>query len=65
MVQSWDEEHMKTLSAREMKYNFEQLIDTTHTVPVVVEKHERLILVALSVGGYERLNAIKIQKAAA
>lgn len=30
---------MKTLSAREAKYNFGQLIDTARAGPVVVEKH--------------------------
>jgi len=46
---------MKTLSAREAKYNFGMLIDSARAAPVVVEKHGRPVVVVLSVEEYERL----------
>jgi prevent-host-death family protein len=56
---------MKTLSAREAKYNFGRLIDSARAEPVVVEKHGRPVVVVLSVEEYERLKAIESEKAAA
>ena len=56
---------MKTLSAREAKYNFGRLIDTARAAPVVVEKHRRPVVVVLSVEEYERLKAIELKKEAA
>jgi prevent-host-death family protein len=56
---------MKTLSAREAKYNFGRLIDTARTAPVVVEKHGRPVVVVLSIEEYERLKSLESQKAAA
>jgi len=56
---------MKPLSAREPKYNRRGLIDTTHVVPVVIEKHRRPVVVVLFIEEYERLNAIESKKEAA
>jgi prevent-host-death family protein len=56
---------MKTLSAREAKYNFGRLIDSARAAPVVVEKHGRPVVVVLSVEEYERLKEIESERAAA
>jgi prevent-host-death family protein len=56
---------MKTLSAREAKYNFGMLNDSARAAPVVVEKHGRPVVVVLSVEEYERLKSIESEKAAA
>jgi prevent-host-death family protein len=50
---------MRTLSAREAKYNFGRLIDTARAEPVTVEKHGRPVVVVLSVEEYARLKAIE------
>jgi prevent-host-death family protein len=59
------EEHMKTLSAREAKYNFGRLIDSARAAPVVVEKHGRPVIVVLSIEEYERLKFVESEKAPA
>jgi prevent-host-death family protein len=56
---------MKTLSAREAKYNFGRLIDTARGMPVVIEKHRRPVVVVLSVEEHERLKAMDLKKAVA
>ena len=56
---------MKTLPAREAKYNFGRLIDSARAAPVVVEKHGRLVVVVLSVEEWERLREIELERAAA
>jgi prevent-host-death family protein len=53
---------MKTLSAREAKYNFGRLIDSARVAPVVVEKHGRAVVVVMSVEEYERLKAIESER---
>jgi prevent-host-death family protein len=50
---------MKSLSAREAKYNFGRLIDTARAAPVVIEKHGRPVVVVLSVEEYKRLLTIR------
>jgi hypothetical protein len=63
---------MKPLSVREAKCNLGRLIDAVRAALVVIEKHCRLVVVALSsVAGvrsieeYERLKVIDRRKAAA
>lgn len=59
---------MKSLSAREAKYDLGRLIDLTLAAPVVIEKHRGLvvvILVILSIEEYERQKAIDSKKEAA
>ena len=48
---------MKTLSAREAKNGFGQLIDLARIEPIKVEKHGRGVVVVLSVEEYERLTS--------
>ncbi len=50
---------MKTLSARDAKYNFGRLIDTARAEPVTVEKHGRAVVVVMAVEEYERLKSIE------
>lgn len=47
---------MKTLAAREAKYNFGRLIDTARAEPVVIEKHGRPVVVVMAVEEYNRLS---------
>jgi prevent-host-death family protein len=49
---------MKTLSAREAKYNFGRLIDTARAQPVVIEKHGRPVVVVVAIEEYERLKQV-------
>ncbi len=46
---------MKTLSAREAKNGFGNLIDTARQQPVLIEKHGRPVVVVLAVEEYERI----------
>ena len=46
---------MKSMSAKEAKNGFGLLLDTARAEPVVIEKHGRAVVVALSVEEYERL----------
>lgn len=46
---------MKSVSAREAKYNFGKLIDTARAEPVVIEKHGRPVVVVVAVEEFERL----------
>ena len=48
---------MRTLSAKDAKYGFGQLIDLARAKPVAVTKHGRPVIVVLSVEEYERLKA--------
>jgi prevent-host-death family protein len=56
---------MKSVSAREAKYNFGRLIDTARATPVVIEKHRRPVVFVLSIEEYQRLKAIDSKKEAA
>ncbi len=49
---------MKTLAAREAKYNFGRLIDTARAEPVVIEKHGRPVVVVVAVEEFERLREL-------
>lgn len=49
---------MKSVSAREAKYNFGKLIDTARAEPVVIEKHGRPVVVVLAVEEFERLTGL-------
>ena len=53
---------MKTLAAREAKYNFGRLIDTARAEPVVINKHGRPVVVVMAVEEYERLKTIESVK---
>lgn len=46
---------MKSVSAREAKYNFGKLIDTARAEPVVIEKHGRAVVVVVAVEEFKRL----------
>lgn len=46
---------MKTLSARDAKNGFGNLIDTARQQPVLIEKHGRPVVVVLSVEEYDRI----------
>ncbi len=46
---------MKSVSAREAKYNFGKLIDTARAEPVVIEKHGRPVVVVVAVEEFVRL----------
>jgi prevent-host-death family protein len=46
---------VKSVSAREAKYNFGKLIDTARAEPVVIEKHGRAVVVVVAVEEFERL----------
>lgn len=46
---------MKTLSAREAKNGFGNLIDTARQQPVLIEKHGRPVVVVLAVEEYDRI----------
>ncbi len=53
---------MKTLAAREAKYNFGRLIDTARAEPVVINKHGRPVVVVMAIEEYERLKTIESVK---
>jgi len=46
---------MKTLSARDAKNGFGNLIDTARQQPVLIEKHGRPVVVVLAVEEYDRI----------
>ena len=46
---------MKTISARDAKNSFGNLIDTARQQPVLIEKHGRRVVVVLAVEEYERI----------
>ncbi len=50
---------MQTLSGRDAKYNFGQLIDTARVEPVTFEKHGRPVVAVLAVEEYQRLKVIE------
>jgi prevent-host-death family protein len=56
---------MKSISARDAKYDFGRLIDIARAHRVVIEKHRRPVVVVLSTEEYERLKAIDTKKEAA
>jgi prevent-host-death family protein len=56
---------MKSVSAREAKYNFGRLIDAALAAPIIIEKHRRPVVVVLSIEEYERLKAMDSKKEAA
>ncbi len=49
---------MKAMSAREAKNGFGLMIDTARVAPVLIEKHERGVVVVMSVEEYERLSLL-------
>ena len=51
---------MKSMSAKDAKNGFGLLLDTARAEPVVIEKHGRPVVVALSVEEYEKLTGIKV-----
>ena len=50
---------MKTIPAKDAKYNFGKLIDLARTAPVGVSKHGRPVVVVVAVEEFERLNPIE------
>jgi prevent-host-death family protein len=55
---------VKSVSAREAKYNFGKLIDTARAEPVVIEKHGRAVVVVIAVEEFERLTGRPIPERA-
>jgi prevent-host-death family protein len=51
----------ETMSAREAKDGFGLMIDTARAVSVLIEKHERGVVVVVSVEEYERLSVHREQ----
>jgi prevent-host-death family protein len=50
---------LKSLSARDAKYEFGRLIDLARAEPVTVSKHGRPVVVVLAVEEFERLKALE------
>lgn len=53
---------MRTLSAKDAKYEFGRLIDLARAEPVAVTKHGRAVVVVIAVEEYERLKKIRLIK---
>lgn len=53
---------MKTLSARDAKNGFGNLIDTARQQPVLIEKHGRPVVVVLAVEEYDRITKEEIHR---
>ena len=53
---------MKTLSARDAKNGFGNLIDTARHQPVLIKKHGRPVVVVLAVEEYDRITEEKPEK---
>lgn len=53
---------MHTQSAKDAKYNFRRLIVTARAEPIVIEKHDRPVVV-LAIEEYQRLVAIEASHA--
>lgn len=53
---------MKTLSAREAKNGFGNLIDMARQQPVLIEKHGRPVVVVLAVEEYDRITKEDLSK---
>lgn len=53
---------MRTLSAKDAKYEFGRLIDLARAEPVAVTKHGRAVVVVIAVEEYERLKDIEMVK---
>ncbi len=51
---------MRTLTAKDAKYGFGQLIDLARAEPLVVAKHGRPVVVVMAVEEFERLKQIEI-----
>lgn len=50
---------MRTLSAKDAKYEFGRLIDLARAEPVAVTKHGRSVVVVIATEEYERLKGIE------
>ncbi len=50
---------MKTLTAKDAKYGFGQLIDLARSEPVAVSKHGRPVVVVVAVEEFKRLMALE------
>jgi len=48
---------MKSLSAKEAKYEFGRLLDLARAAPVTVLKHGRPVVVVMAIEEFERLKA--------
>ncbi|WP_283179974.1 type II toxin-antitoxin system prevent-host-death family antitoxin [Gemmobacter sp. 24YEA27] len=53
---------MRTLSAKDAKYEFGRLIDLARAEPVAVTKHGRAVVVVIAVEEYERLKDLELDK---
>ncbi|WP_036634153.1 type II toxin-antitoxin system Phd/YefM family antitoxin [Paenirhodobacter enshiensis] len=53
---------MRTLSAKDAKYEFGRLIDLARAEPVAVTKHGRAVVVVIAVEEYERLKGLEMDK---
>lgn len=50
---------MRTISAKDAKYNFGKLIDTARAEPVTVVKYGRPVVVVMAVEEYQRLKRLE------
>ncbi len=46
---------MRTISAKDAKYNFGRLIDLARAVPIAITKYNRPVVVVMAVEEYDRL----------
>lgn len=53
---------MQTISAREAKARFGQLLDTARTEPVTIEKHGRPVAVLVSKQEYDEIQTARLEQ---
>lgn len=49
---------MRTISAKDAKYNFGRLIDLARAAPIAITKYDRPVVVVMAVEEYDRLVTI-------
>ncbi|MDA8347331.1 MAG: type II toxin-antitoxin system Phd/YefM family antitoxin [Pseudomonadota bacterium] len=49
---------MRTISAKDAKYNFGELIDLARATPIAITKYDRPVVVVMAVEEFERLKAL-------
>lgn len=50
---------MRTVSAKDAKARFGELLDTARREPVTIEKHGRAVAVIISIEDYEELASVR------
>lgn len=56
---------MQCMSARDAKNSFSKLIDIARAEPIAIEKHDRAVVVVLSIESYEQLQSCRAAAAKA